>query len=85
MKNVKVIGEYYGVEFTGIIEEKLPNWENGSFQKSEGIHINVKLDRPLNGYKCGKHVMNDNRESIFLRGWVDGQSYHWGHCKMVRG
>lgn len=79
----KVKGFYYGVEFTGTIEEKLANWENGSFEKSHGIHINVKLDVPLNGYKCGKHVMNDNRENLFIHGWIDGQEYHWGYCTMV--
>ena len=70
---MKVSGTYYGKHFSGTVEHTAPNWENGSFQKSEGIHLHVVLDKPINHH--------GERKTLWLNGWVNGKTFRWGSCE----
>lgn len=72
---MRVQGEYYGNPFTGTVYHKEPNWENGSFQKSPGVHLYIELDTPINH--------NGLRETLMLRGWENGKTYHWGYANVI--
>lgn len=67
---MKVKGSYYGKNFTGIANHKEPNWENGFFQRSEGVHLEVTLDTPIDHFGL--------RETLWLCAWVNKQRFHWG-------
>ncbi len=69
----EVSGTYYGNKFSGKVAHSAPNWANGSFKKSEGIHLHVVLDTPIFHY--------GERKTLWLKGWVDGKTFPWGSCE----
>lgn len=74
-EKTRVAGCYYGKDFTGIIDHKAPNWENGSFKQSEGVHLRVILDQPIEHF--------GRRDSLWFPSWVSKQMFHWGHCEVL--
>lgn len=72
---MRVAGNYYGNKFTGTVGHREPNWENGSFQKSEGVHLHVTLDSPIDHFGL--------RETLWLRAWVNKKQFIWGQCEVV--
>jgi len=71
----RVTGSDYGKKFTGTVNHKEPNWENGSFKRSEGTHLDITLDTPINHFGL--------RETLWLCAWVNKKQFHWGQCEVV--
>lgn len=85
MKNSQVVtGMYYGTPFKGQIEAVEPNWENGAFEKSEGVRLSITLDDEIEytiGSNNPKTLRRENLSVIYVDGKTD---YYWGTIQLIK-